>query len=397
MAEAQIDELLLRLRQNTSFGSYTQKVNHYVQLKTLNAEYDVRQVIDRSSVQQFATYCCQLKVGDQKFYCSLRASRQTNSDKDSRDKVIKYSKELAAKHFIFDEYSEEDRDLYFSCPPELNVNYVKNKISNNQKRKNDARGREKFRKVCDSNVIVDTERSGGPDISELIQISYCKGRVFTDESCESLFVWPQGGISRFNSLHTHKITKDEGSNCLRYKGRMMETLSLSEALTKFLEYLKQTKEETGYKVNLIFHGSADIVTIFNSFSKIGKLEELQSIIHGQIDFEKAIRTDSEIMRMTNGGSSLTRIDPRRRNLVEVLTDHTLDPQRVHDAKYDVQLLMMCYWSYLDNHFVSSVTEFRRLWLEKCEHLMIRVRLDVAKRYRKINKNQADSVIVFNGF
>jgi len=161
--------------------------------------------------------------------------------------------------------------------------------------------------------------------------------------------------------------------------------------------LKQTKEETGYKVNLIFHGSADIVTIFNSFSKIGKLEELQSIIHGQIDFEKAIRTDSEIMRMTNGGSSLTRIDPRRRNLVEVLTDHTLDPQRVHDAKYDVQLLMMCYWSYLDNHFVSSVTEFRRLWLEKCEHLMIRVRLDVAKRYRKINKNQADSEIVFNGF
>ena len=123
------------------------------------------------------------------------------------------------------------------------------------------------------------------------------------------------------------------------------------------------------------------------------------MINGQIDFQKCISCDSDMMDLTNGGSSLTKMDPRnnRRNLVEVLTDHGIDSLRIHNAKYDVELLMECFWIYVDRHFISNMTEFKRLWLDKTENIMISVRNDVNKSYHKINKRQSDDVIVFNGF
>ena len=250
-----------------------------------------------------------------------------------------------------------------------------------------------------TNLFLDIERSQGSEISEMIQLSCCVGKTFRTENSFNTFIMPQGGIDRCGSLMSHKITK-HGNNLMQ-RNILVNSVSLSEALMSFINYLKDLNRnnQTNYKVTIITHGEQDIVTLLNALAKIRKEKEFLAEICGLIDFNQAIKADESIMNLTHGISSLTRTnfrDPRQKYLVQVLLNSDVDTEQSHDALYDVSVLMKVYWKYLESHFVGTVSQFRSSWLET--HFETRVKRQVEKMYLKQkSKKQKDGVIVYNGW
>ena len=360
--------------------TWTGKVNYFCQIKKLDPKYSIlQQTINRNS-NVFTRYCCELKVNEERFYSSIDVTLEQNSDKKIRESLIKYSKEVAAKNYICEEFSDAARIEYYSCSIEKIVNYVtKKKSSNCTKQKRTERGRLRLEQIEKTNLFLDIERSQGSEISEMIQLSCCYGKTFRTENSFNTFIMPQGVIDRCGSLMSHKITK-QGNNLMQ-RNILVNSVSLSEALMSFINYLKDLNrnDQTNNKVTIITHGEQDIVTLLNALAKIRKEKEFLAEICGLIDFNQAIKADESIMNLTHGISSLTKTnfrDPRQKNLVQVLLNSDVDTEQSHDALYDVSVLMKVYWKYLESHFVGTVSQFRSSWLET--HFETRVKRQVEK-------------------
>ena len=190
---------------------------------------------------------------------------------------------------------------------------------------------------ADGVVCIDIERSGGPEDSEIIQLSYASCR-----SSGNSYIVPEGGIDPYASKNCHKLFKRGGK--LYKENEELPTETMEAAAEKFIKFLEGITDPV-----IVCYGDCDWVTLMNNFALCGYERKLAKTIRGVLNFQSVVTDEPSLNR---GSISLVKLDTEE-NLTERLLGNQITRDELkkgaHDARFDTDILMRVFREYMKSY------------------------------------------------